>query len=104
MRALNPKFLLHTAEYQLPVETHSWYMNGYYPRFDAIIQTYKLFISEYFHGTLLINMLKSMDPYLQQKVIKKPKQLRWRKQWSGHGEFSTPHSPQCHSHRLPTQL
>ena len=52
MQALKQKFLLHTAEYQLLVETHSWHMNGDWPRFHAIIQTYKLFISEYFHGTL----------------------------------------------------
>ena len=31
MQALKPKFLLHTAEYQLLVETHSWQMNGDWP-------------------------------------------------------------------------
>ena len=55
------------------VDTHSWQMNVDWPRFNAIIQTYKLFISEYFHGTLLINMLKALDPHLQRKVIKDPK-------------------------------
>ena len=73
MQTLKPKFLLHTAEYQLLVETHSWQMNGDWPRFHAIIQTYKLFISEYLHGTLLINMLKALDHYLQRKVIKELK-------------------------------
>ena len=48
-------------------------MNGDWPQFQATIQTYKLFISEYFHGTLLINMLKALDPHLQRKVIKEPK-------------------------------
>ena len=73
MQTLKPKFLLHTAEYQLLVETHSFQMNGGWPRFHAIVQTYKLFISEYFHGTLLINMLKALHPYLQRNVIKEPK-------------------------------
>ena len=54
MQALKPKFLLHTAKYQLLAETHSWQMNGDWPRFHAIIRTYKLFISEYFHDTLHI--------------------------------------------------
>ena len=44
-------------------------MQGYWPRFHVIIQTYKLFISEYFHGMRIINMLKALDPYLQRKVI-----------------------------------
>ena len=73
MQSLNPRFLLHTVEYQLLVETHSLQMNGDWPRFNAIIQTYMLFISEYFHGTFLINMLKALKPYLQRKVIKEPK-------------------------------
>ena len=36
MQALKPKFLLHTVEYQLLVETHSWQMNGACPRFHYI--------------------------------------------------------------------
>ena len=39
MQALKPKFLRHTAEYQLLVETHSWQNNGDWPRFHAIILT-----------------------------------------------------------------
>ena len=46
IQALKPKFLLHTAEYQLLVDTHSWQMSGDWPRFHATIQIYKLFISE----------------------------------------------------------
>ena len=37
MQALKPKFLLHTAEYQLLVETYSRQMTGDCPRFHAII-------------------------------------------------------------------
>ena len=44
MQALKPKLLLHTAEYQLLVETHSWQMNGDWHRFHAMIQTHKLFM------------------------------------------------------------
>ena len=73
MQALKPKFLLHTAEYQLLVETHSWKMTGDCPRFHAIIQTSKLFISEDFHGTIVINILKARNHYFQRKVIKEPK-------------------------------
>ena len=54
MQALKPKFLLHTAKYQLLVETHSRQMNGDWLGFHANIRTYKFFISEYFHGTLPI--------------------------------------------------
>ena len=78
-------------------------MNGVWPRAHAI-QTYKLFISEYLLGTLLINMLKVMDSYLQCNVFKelKPdtlgKQLRWR------GEFSTSPNPKYHRHWLPNQF
>ena len=48
-------------------------MDGDWPRFHAIIHTHKLLISECFHGTLLINMLKALDHYLQRKVNKEPK-------------------------------
>ena len=68
MQALNPKFPLHTAESQLLVETHGLQMNGDWPGFHATTQTYELFVSECFHGTLFINMLKALDPYFQRKV------------------------------------
>ena len=45
MQALSAKFLLHTAEYQLLVETNRLQLIGEWPSFHAIIQTYKLFIS-----------------------------------------------------------
>ena len=91
MQALKPKFLLHTAEYQLLVETNSWQMSGICHRFHAIIHTYKLFISDYFHGTLIINMLKSMNPYLQRNVIKEPKPdtLEEAIQWTWRGFHTT---------------
>ena len=103
---MKPKFFLHTAEFQLLVETQSWQMDGDYPQFHATIQTYKLFISGYFHGTLLIKMLKALDPYLQRKVIKKPRfaaleetiEPTWRVLHTAQTK------PQYYSHRLPTQL
>ena len=73
MQALKPKFLLHTVEYQPLAETQTWQMHGDWPQFHAIILTYKLFISAYFHGTPLINTLKALDHYLQRKVIKESK-------------------------------
>ena len=78
IQALNPKVLLHTAEYLLLVVTHSCQMNGDW-RFHTIIQTDKFFISEYFHGTLLINMLEALDSYLQRKVITEPKAAALKK-------------------------
>ena len=104
MQALKPKFLLHTAEYQLLVETHSWHMNGYWPRFDAIIQTYKLFISGHFNDTLLINMLKALDPYLQRKVIKEPKPATLEEAIERTWRVFHTAQPQYHSHRLLMQL
>ena len=79
-------------------------MNGDWPRLQAVIQTYKLFLSEYFHGMLLIHMLKALDQDLQQKVIKEPKpatleeaiQRTWR-------VFHTA-QPHYHSQRLPMQI
>ena len=47
-------------------------MHGDWPRFHAFVQTYKMFISEYFHGGLLINMLKALGNYLPRNVIKDP--------------------------------
>ena len=37
-------------------------MNGDWHRYDAIVETYQPFISEYLHGTNLINMLKTQNP------------------------------------------
>ena len=104
MQELKPNVLLHTAEYQLLVETHNWKMIGDWLGFHAIIQTYKLFISEYFHDTLLINMLKALYPYLQRKAINEPKPATLEEATARAWRVFHTAQPQCHIHRLPTQF
>ena len=73
IQALKPKFLLHTADWSLYLETQHWQMGGDWPRFHAIVQTYRLFIPKDFHHALMLHMIKALDPYLQRKVIKEPR-------------------------------
>jgi hypothetical protein len=65
IQALKPKFLLHTADWSLYLETYHWQMNGDWPRFHAIVQTYRLFIDKEYHHALMLHMIKGLDPYLQ---------------------------------------
>ena len=73
VQALKPKFLMHTADWSLYLETQHWQMQGDWPRFHAIVQTYRLFIPKEFHPSLMLHMIKALDPYLQRKVIKEPR-------------------------------
>ena len=73
VQELRPKFLRHTMDWQLVVESEHWRMNGDWPRFHSIVQTYRMFTPSEFHITLMLNMIKALDPYLQRKVAKEPK-------------------------------
>ena len=73
VRELKPKFLQHTMDWSLVLETNQWKMEGDWPRFHSRVQKYRLFIDESFHPTLMLNLVKALDPYLQRKVLKDPK-------------------------------
>jgi hypothetical protein len=75
VQKLKPKFLLHTADWSLYLETYHWQMNGDWPRFHAIVQTYRLFIPKDMHYTLMVHMIKGLDEYLQRKVMKEPRHV-----------------------------
>ena len=74
VKQLKPMFLLHTAEWSLFVKTQQWQMRGDWPRFHAIVQTYRMFLDASLQPALMVNMIKALDPYLQRKVVKPPMQ------------------------------
>ena len=67
-------------------------MNGDWPRFHSIVQTYRMLIPHELHNALMVNMIAGMNSYMQRKVCKEPKPTDLdeaiRRAWEVH--YTTP--------------
>ena len=73
MKELKPKFMPHTADWALLVESKQWNMRGDWHGFHSVVQEYKLCLDPSLHPALIVNMIKALDPYLRRNVVKEPR-------------------------------
>ena len=73
MKELKPKFMPHTADRALFVESELWNMRDDWPGFHSVVQAYKLCLDSSLHPALMVNMIKALYPYLRRNVNKEPR-------------------------------
>ena len=68
MQFLKSKWLHNTANWALYKDTDQWRMNGDWPHYHSVVQTYKMFLPANLHQGLLINMIATGPAHASQDV------------------------------------
>ena len=95
VKDLKPKFMPHTADLALFVDSEQWNMRGDWPGFHSVVQAFKLCHEPSLHPALMVNMIKALDSYLRRKVVKEPRPTSLDEevvppQWVGISRLSFP--------------